>query len=161
MNDKTKTATTVSSDCVSPPSPPDDDSQAWNNIDAGSAKQVIAPPESSPSGPSTSSLFKALSDEFVNEQEKLQTHRERLIQWFTIITVVQLVVVNVLVFFAFFGRQETIQTVLTFMSCFVGATFVELIGGLYIIVRYVFSHTTSDMLKHLTPVNINNSTKTE
>lgn len=38
------------------------------------------------------------------------------------------------------------------MKFFVGATFVELLGGLLIIVNYVFSHETSDMLKHLTYV---------
>lgn len=137
-------------------------SQAWNNVDAESAKQTVTSahkhsvPEMSPSG-----LFKALSEEFVQEQEELQTHRGRLINWFTLITVVQLLIVNVLVFIAIFGRQESTQMILNFMSYFVGATFVELIGGLYIIVKYVFSHSTSDMLKHLTPVNITNTGKTE
>ena len=42
---------------------------------------------------------------------------------------------------------------LDFLKYFIGATFVELLGGLFIIVKFVFSHETSDMLKHLTYVD--------
>ena len=42
---------------------------------------------------------------------------------------------------------------LDFLKYFIGATFIELLGGLLIIVKFVFSHETSDMLKHLTYVD--------
>lgn len=63
------------------------------------------------------------------------------------ITAVQLIIVNVLIFFAVFESKNMVA-LLDFLKYFVGATFLELLGGLLIIVNFVFSHETSDMIKY-------------
>lgn len=95
-----------------------------------------------------SEFFNKLSDRFVVQQDQITNHRGIITKWFAVITAMQLLVINVLVFFAIFNSNANI--ILDFMKYFVGATFLELLGGLFIIVKFVFGHETSDMLKHLT-----------
>lgn len=94
------------------------------------------------------SFFEQLAQRFVKQQDQITHHRGIITIWFAAITAMQLLVINVLVFFAIFKSNANI--ILDFMKYFVGATFLELLGGLFIIVKFVFGHETSDMLKHLT-----------
>ncbi len=97
-------------------------------------------------------FFEELSKRFVDQQDQIIEHRKRLLKWFAWITASQLIVINVLIFICIFGNKEILDVTLSFMKFFVGATFLELLGGLLIIVKFVFSHETYDMLKHLTYV---------
>ena len=101
----------------------------------------------------TEDFFEKLSNKFVEQQEQIVKFRSTITVWFAIITALQLLVINVLIFFAIFKSQEIMPMLLDFLKYFVGATFVELLGGLFIIVKFVFSHETSDMLKHLTYID--------
>lgn len=94
------------------------------------------------------SFFQQLSQRFVEQQDQITAHRRIITKWFATITAMQLAIINVLVFFAIFNSN--LAVILDFMKYFVGATFLELLGGLFIIVKFVFGHETSDMLKHLT-----------
>ena len=97
-------------------------------------------------------FFDELSKRFVDQQDQIIKHRKHLLIWFAWITASQLLVINVLIFICIFGNKEVLDLALSFMKFFVGATFLELLGGLLIIVKFVFSHETYDMLKHLTYV---------
>ena len=101
----------------------------------------------------TEDFFEKLSNKFVEQQEQIVKFRSTITVWFAIITALQLLVINILIFFAIFKSQEIMPMLLDFLKYFGGATFVELLGGLFIIVKFVFSHETSDMLKHLTYVD--------
>ena len=94
------------------------------------------------------SFFEQLAQRFVKQQDQITHHRGIITIWFALITAMQLLIINVLVFFAIFNSNANV--ILDFMKYFVGATFLELLGGLFIIVKFVFGHETSDMLKHLT-----------
>lgn len=98
-------------------------------------------------------FFEKLSNKFVEQQEQIVKFRSNITIWFAVITASQLIVINVLIFFAIFKSPEIMTMLLDFLKYFIGATFVELLGGLFIIVKFVFSHETSDMLKHLTYVD--------
>lgn len=73
-------------------------------------------------------------------------------KWFAWITGSQLFVINALIVIAVFWKSEMVNIILDFLRFFIGATFLELLGGLIIIVKFAFSHETYDMLKHLTYV---------
>ena len=129
--------------------------KSWNNINIGIKKQKTSIKSKESKGKSENSeedFFKKLAESFVDQQNQVINHRNRLLKWFAWITASQLVIINVLIFICILGNEQIISTALSFMKFFVGATFLELLGGLLIIVKYVFSHETFDMLKHLTYV---------
>lgn len=102
-------------------------------------------------------LFKDLADAFTSQQTAIISHRKTLLIWFICITAMQLFVINVLIFICVFSNKilgdiALLNAVLEFIKFFVGATFLELMGGLLIIVKFVFSREAYDMLKHLTHV---------
>lgn len=97
-------------------------------------------------------FFADLSKRFVTQQDQIIAHRKSLLRWFAWITASQLVVINVLIFICIFGSSQALNILLSFLKFFVGATFLELLGGLLIIVKFVFSRETYDMLTHLTHV---------
>lgn len=129
--------------------------KSWNNINIGIKKQKTSIKSKESKGKSENSeedFFEKLAESFVKQQDQVINHRNRLLKWFAWITASQLVIINVLIFICILGNEQIISTTLSFMKFFVGATFLELLGGLLIIVKYVFSHETFDMLKHLTYV---------
>ena len=129
--------------------------KSWNFINFGIKKQKTSIKSKESKGKSENSeedFFEKLAERFVKQQDQVIKHRNRLLKWFAWITASQLVVINVLIFICILGNEQIISTTLSFMKFFVGATFLELLGGLLIIVKYVFSHETFDMLKHLTYV---------
>lgn len=127
----------------------------WNNINIGIKEQKTLIKSKESKGKSENSeedFFEKLVENFVKQQDQVVNHRNQLLKWFAWITASQLIVINVLIFICILGNEQIISTTLSFMKFFVGATFLELLGGLLIIVNYVFSHETFDMLKHLTYV---------
>lgn len=129
--------------------------KSWNNINIGIKKQKTSIKSKESKGKTENSeedFFGKLAESFVKQQDQVINHRNRLLKWFAWITASQLVIINVLIFICILGNEQIISTTLSFMKFFVGATFLELLGGLLIIVKYVFSHETFDMLKHLTYV---------
>lgn len=127
----------------------------WNNVNDGIKKQKTAIKSKDTNRKAENAKFEffdELSQRFVEQQDQVIKHRKRLLKWFAWITASQLLIINVLIFICIFGNEQIIDQTLSFMKFFVGATFLELLGGLLIIVKFVFSHETSDMLKHLTYV---------
>lgn len=127
----------------------------WNNINIEIKKQKSSTKSKESKGKSKNSeedFFEKLAENFVKQQDQVVNHRNQLLKWFAWITASQLIIINVLIFICILGNEQIISTTLSFMKFFVGATFLELLGGLLIIVNYVFSHETFDMLKHLTYV---------
>ncbi len=127
----------------------------WNSIINGIKEQKTSIKSKESKGKSENSeedFFEKLADEFVKQQDQVVNHRNQLLKWFAWITASQLIVINILIFICILGNKQIINTTLSFMKYFIGATFLELLGGLLIIVKYVFSHETFDMLKHLTYV---------
>lgn len=127
----------------------------WNNVNDGIKKQKAAIKSKDTNRKAENAKFEffdELSQRFVEQQDQVIKHRKRLLKWFAWITASQLLIINVLIFICIFGNEQIIDQTLSFMKFFVGATFLELLGGLLIIVKFVFSHETSDMLKHLTYV---------
>ena len=123
----------------------------WNQV-----KKKIEPiekPAEICSSNKNDDFFEKLSNKFVEQQDQIMNFRSTIGIWFASITALQLLVINVLIFFAIFMGQEIMSLLLDFLKYFIGATFIELLGGLLIIVKFVFSHETSDMLKHLTYVD--------
>lgn len=102
--------------------------------------------------PSSDDFLNQLNKRFINQQDQIAKYRTILTVWFVCVTVAQLIVADVLIFIAIFVVKEMVE-LLDFLKYFVGATFVELLGGLLIIVKFVFSHETFDMIKHLTYVD--------
>lgn len=125
---------------------------AWNDMNNSHAKEPIEGKNNKPTNKVPYDLYGNLSEQFVNQQGQITTHRSTLTTWFAWITAIQLVVINALIFITVFGDKQILPTLLDFLKFFVSATFIELLGGLFIIVRFVFSHEASDMLKHLTYV---------
>ena len=125
-------------------------STKWNR--AHKKIEPIEKPDQTSAPNKTDEFFEKLSNKFVEQQDQIIKFRSTITIWFAVITALQLLVINVLIFFAIFKSQEIMPMLLDFLKYFVGATFVELLGGLFIIVKFVFSHETSDMLKHLTYV---------
>lgn len=102
-------------------------------------------------------LIKKLAKSFSAQQDAVVNHRKTLLTWFAWITAIQLLVINILILICMLsgkilGDYQILDAVLDFIKFFVGATFLELMGGLLIIVKYVFSREAYDMLKHLTRV---------
>ena len=124
-------------------------SSGWNS--AKKKKEPVKKDEADKSG--VDKFFDTLSEQFLEQQAQIKSFRSKLTGWFTAVTVIQLVTINVLIFFIFFGDKYMLDAWLDFLKYLVGATFVELLGGLLIIVRFVFSRETFDMLKHLTYVD--------
>ena len=123
------------------------DSTTWNK-----AKKTIEPlQEITPTitRNNASDFFGKLLSNFIAQQNQTIRLRAIITKWFAFITALQLLVVNVLIFFAIYANQEVMPMLLDFLKYFVGATFVELLGGLIIIVKFIFNHETSDMIKHL------------
>ncbi len=127
---------------------------SWNTVNAGVAgqKAQIKGKDDKNGEDSEFKFFEELSKRFVKQQDQVIGQRKHLLIWFAWITATQLLVINVLIFICVFGNKEILDITLSFMKFFVGATFLELLGGLLIIVKFVFSHETFDMLKHLTYV---------
>lgn len=123
----------------------------WNQ--AHKKIEPIEKPDRTSAPSKTDDFFQKLSNKFVEQQDQIIQFRSNITIWFAVITALQLLVINVLIFFAIFKSQEIMPMLLDFLKYFVGATFVELLGGLFIIVKFVFSHEASDMLKHLTYVD--------
>ena len=129
-------------------------SQAWNSVQSKDKKPTKQKENTTSKNNGYEEFLKQLLDRFVKQQDQISTYRSTLTKWFAWITAIQLIIVNVLIFFAVFGPQDMVA-LLDFLKYFVGATFLELLGGLLIIVKFVFSHETSDMIKHLTYVDPN------
>ena len=127
---------------------------SWNAVNAvvDDQKAQIKGKDGKNEEESEFKFFEELSKRFVEQQDQVIDQRKHLLIWFAWITATQLLVINVLIFFCIFGNKEILDITLGFMKFFVGATFLELLGGLLIIVKFVFSHETFDMLKHLTYV---------
>ncbi len=121
---------------------------SWNSIGGSNKIEKKETNNAVDKNNDITTFFNKLSDRFVDQQDQITDHRGIITKWFAIITAMQLLVINVLVFFAIFNSNTNV--ILDFMKYFVGATFLELLGGLFIIVKFVFGHETSDMLKHLT-----------
>lgn len=98
-------------------------------------------------------FYKDLAERFVQQQAQVINHRSSLLKWFAWITAMQLLAINVLIFLCVYANEQVLEILLDFMKFFVGATFLELMGGLLIIVNYVFGHEAYDMLKHLSHVD--------
>lgn len=103
-------------------------------------------------------LIKKLTASFTAQQTAIINHRKTLLTWFAWITAIQLASTNVLIFICIFSDKiladkQILDAFLGFIRYFIGATFLELMGGLLIIVKYVFSREAFDMLKHLTRVD--------
>ena len=103
-------------------------------------------------------LIKKLTASFTSQQTAIINHRKTLLTWFAWITAIQLASINVLIFICIFSDKiladkQILDAFSRFIKYFIGATFLELMGGLLIIVKYVFSREAFDMLKHLTRVD--------
>lgn len=133
----------------------------WNAI-TGSIDEKKKPIDENSStetsDPSIEDLIKKLTESFTAQQTEIINHRKTLLIWFAWITAIQLVCINALIFICIFSNRilankEILDAFLNFLKYFIGATFLELMGGLLIIVKYVFSREAFDMLKHLTRVD--------
>ncbi len=120
----------------------------WNS--AQKEREPIKKKEPTPKVDSQNKFFEDLSEQFVKQQAQISKFRSAITRWFACITAMQLVIINILVFIAIAMDRSVMSTLLEFLEYFIGATFIELLGGLFIIVKFVFSHEASDMLKHLT-----------
>lgn len=133
----------------------------WNSI-TGSIDEKKKPIDENSiketSDQSIEDLIKKLTESFTAQQTEIINHRKTLLTWFAWITAIQLVSINVLIFICILGDniladKQILDAFLGFLKYFIGATFLELMGGLLIIVKYVFSREAFDMLKHLTRVD--------
>ena len=122
----------------------------WNSMKYEKKDTKEKSEENVPS--SSDDFLNQLNKRFINQQDQIAKYRTILTVWFVCVTVAQLIVADVLIFIAIFVVKEMVE-LLDFLKYFVGATFVELLGGLLIIVKFVFSHETFDMIKHLTYVD--------
>lgn len=129
-------------------------SQDWNSVQSKNKQPTKQKNDKANTSKNYEDFLEDLLDRFVNQQDQISKYRSTLTKWFAWITAIQLIIVNVLIFIAIFGSKDMIA-LLDFLKYFVGATFLELLGGLLIIVKYVFSHETSEMIKHLTYVDPN------
>lgn len=154
-SDKGNTSSSdASRDSVAAEEPSAQTTSSWNTVNAGVAGQktkIKGRDDRNKENPEFK-FYEELSKRFVEQQDQVISQRKHLLIWFAWITASQLLVINVLIFICIFGNQESLNVTLSFMKFFVGATFLELLGGLLIIVKFVFSHETFDMLKHLTYV---------
>lgn len=102
---------------------------------------------------SRDALVEALGKAFVIQQYQVVNQRKKLLKWFMVALAIQLVVINILVSICvcvfIWGKYSSIVPLFNFMKFFIGATFVEVLGGFFIIVKVIFSPETSDMLKDL------------
>lgn len=123
-------------------------------------------PDGDDNGQSIEDLIKKLTKSFTDQQDAITSHRRTLLIWFACITAMQLITINVLIFICVLGKRilgdaEILNAILEFIKYFIGATFLELMGGLLIIVKYVFSREAYDMLKHLTRVEPSEKDQTQ
>lgn len=141
----------------------------WNtasNKVRGQKEPTAENPDSDDNGQSIEDLIKKLTKSFTDQQNAIIAHRRTLLIWFACITAMQLITINVLIFICvlskrILGDTEILSAVLDFIKYFIGATFLELMGGLLIIVKYVFSREAYDMLKHLTRVEPSEKDQTQ
>ncbi len=122
----------------------------WNSLNRKSNKEYTKVSDNNETNPyDRDTFYEKLSKQFVEQQEQVKDFRKILLWWFAVITILQLIAINVVIMISIFAQLDPFNSIVDFMKFFVGATFVELLGGLIIIVKFVFNHETSDMLKHL------------
>lgn len=94
-------------------------------------------------------LYTELSNGFLGEQEQNIEYKNILTHWFLSLTAFEIIVINIIVIYALSSSQAIMETIFNFLNVFIGATFVELLGGLFIIVRYAFNHNSFKLLDKL------------
>lgn len=117
----------------------------WCGASTGQKKPVK--PKKLQSNNKTFNFINKLSETFIKEQEKNAKHRSDLLDWFTKVTRGQLIFINFMIAITVFFLRDYFEVTFDFLKFLVGATFLELLGGLLIIVNFVCTHETADMLK--------------
>lgn len=69
--------------------------------------------------------------------------------WFAIVTILQFLVINIIVIVALFFEQNKMDAVFKFSKFFIGATFAELLSGLFIIIKFVFNKDVVSLLSDI------------
>lgn len=123
----------------------------WNNV-GKSLNEKKTSTKSKPNdsdGTKNDKLLDDLSSSFIEQQNSNANLRKSLTIWFILTTAIQLIVIDVIIFLGIFNFIESVA-LFDFLRFFISATFIELLGGLIIIVKFVFKDAIYDMLKHLT-----------
>lgn len=93
-----------------------------------------------PSSPSDLEEFlNSITQRFLEEQDLIGKHREPILKWFLNAASVQLAIVNVLLIICLVCFKEQLAVILDFFKYFIASTFIEILGGLLIIVRFLFN----------------------
>lgn len=90
-------------------------------------------------------FYQDLTTRFLDEQTINSEYRDMLIKWFTIIIAFQVILIDVIVIAAL--HSPYIKVIFDFLNVFISATVVELLGGLFIIVHYVYNHNVYSLLE--------------
>lgn len=94
-------------------------------------------------------LVPKLGQKFLNEQDMIARYREPILKWFLNAAGVQLAIVNVLLLICLFGFRDQLDIILDFFKYFISFTFVEVLGGLLIIINFLFNNNLYNLFKGL------------
>lgn len=94
-------------------------------------------------------FYSQLSEHFINEQRGILHYKEKILKWFCITITLQLIAINFILIGVLLNLQMYLRVILDFMKYFIAGTFVELLGGLFIIIKWVYNENVYSLLDRI------------
>lgn len=102
-------------------------------------------------------FYQNLTENYLSKENTDSLNRDSIIRWFTILTFMQLFFINIIIIVALTSMRDYMDIIFDFLKYFVGATFIELLGGLLIIVNWLFNHNVFKLINSISDILSNKS----